>query len=186
MSYIETIDASKAEGELAALYRRAGNPDGTIDNVMKVHSLSPDSLRAHFDLYVVAMHKHSPLSRAEREIIGTIVSRINACDYCRTHHAAGLKRLLPDDRKQLADDIASGDDSGLTPREAVMARYAALLTKSPGAVTSADVDALREAGLDDRSILDLAQVVAYFCYANRIVTGLGAAIESFPLGQHPD
>jgi len=48
-----------------------------------------------------------------------------------------------------------------------------------------DVAALRAAGLGDREILDLAQVVAYFCYANRVATGLGAALEGFEPGQHP-
>ncbi len=185
MSYIEMIDESIASGALAELYKRVGNPDGTVDNVMKIHSLSPESLKAHFDLYVVALHRPSPLSRVEREIVGTIVSRLNECEYCRTHHAAGLKRLLPDDRKQLADQLAAGDDTGLTPRESAMAEYASKLARHPGGVRRDDVDELRAAGLDDRSILDLAQVVAYFCYANRIVNGLGAEIELFDLGQHP-
>lgn len=52
MAFIETIDAAGATGELAALYRRVSNPDGSVDNVMKIHSLNPPSLRAHFELYV--------------------------------------------------------------------------------------------------------------------------------------
>ena len=51
--------------------------------------------------------------------------------------------------------------------------YAEALTRSPASVGAADVEALREAGWDDRAITDGAQVCAYFNYINRIAEGLG-------------
>ncbi len=38
--------------------------------------------------------------------------------------------------------------------------------------------ALREAGLDDRAILDLVHVIGFFAYANRLVDGLGCELEA--------
>ncbi|MCZ6736156.1 MAG: peroxidase-related enzyme, partial [Planctomycetota bacterium] len=64
MAYIRTIPEAQATDELAEAYKCAGNPDGTVDNVMKVHSLNVDSLRTHFAMYTAAMHKPSPISRA--------------------------------------------------------------------------------------------------------------------------
>ncbi|MHC4768090.1 MAG: peroxidase-related enzyme, partial [Planctomycetota bacterium] len=64
MAYIKTIAEHDADGELAEWYRRVGNPDGTVDNVMKVHSLNVDSLRTHFELYKQACHDPSPVTRA--------------------------------------------------------------------------------------------------------------------------
>lgn len=191
MAYIRTIGPQEATGELAELYRRVGNPDGTVDEVMLVHSLSPHSLRAHFELYVTAMHRPSPLSRVERELVGAWVSRLNGCAYCLQHHSAGLERLLRGQRQALVRQLREGDEDleALAPllelRERAMLAYATKLTRTPSLVTAEDVQQLRSAGLDDRAVLDLAQVVAYFCYANRIVLGLGAELESFPLGQHP-
>ncbi|MEC9373344.1 MAG: peroxidase-related enzyme [Planctomycetota bacterium] len=185
MAYIRTIHAADATPELAEIYRRVANPDGTSDEVMLVHSLSPESLRAHFELYVTAMHRPSPLSKAERELVGAHVSRLNGCLYCATHHTAGLRRLLPEDRRGIADAKDFTKAPGLTERERAMLAYAEKLTVTPGRIGEQDVEPLRQAGLDDRAILDLAQVVAYFCYANRIVNGLGAKLESFPPGQHP-
>lgn len=46
----------------------------------------------------------------------------------------------------------------------------------------ADVERLRDAGLDDRAIVDANQVVAYFNYVNRIADGLGVDLE----GEWPD
>lgn len=185
--YIQTVDPADADESLTALYTRVGNPDATIDNVMLAHSLSPESLEAHFQLYVQCMHRPSPLSRLERELIGCVVSRANECAYCLTHHAAGLERLAAKDgRAGLGASVRAGDESAcVTGREQAMITYALKLTRSPGEMACGDVAALRDAGLTDREVLDLAQVAGYFCYANRIVLGLGAELEGFELGQHP-
>ncbi len=58
-----------------------------------------------------------------------------------------------------------------------MVSYAAKLTETPAAMEQADVDALRDAGFTDRDILDIAQVVGYYAYANRIADGLGIDLE---------
>ena len=46
-------------------------------------------------------------------------------------------------------------------------------------MTPADLDPLRAAGLEDRDILDLAQVTSYFNYINRMADGLGVDLEDF-------
>jgi uncharacterized peroxidase-related enzyme len=61
----------------------------------------------------------------------------------------------------------------LSPRERAICDYAQKLTRAPGNVLRKDLDPLRAAGLDDASITDLVQVIAYFNYINRIADGLG-------------
>lgn len=60
-----------------------------------------------------------------------------------------------------------------------MLRYAAKLTRAPGSVDETDVVDLREAGFTDVDILHIAEVVAYFAYANRIADGLGIPLEDW-------
>ena len=60
-----------------------------------------------------------------------------------------------------------------------MLRYCAKLTRAPGDITAADVGQLRQAGFDDRAILDIAQVAAYYAYVNRIADGLGVGLEAY-------
>jgi len=177
MSYIDIIPEDQATGELADLYKRYANADGTVDNVLKVHSLNPASLEAHCALYVQSCHKPSPVSRAEREMVGVTVSRLNKCTYCQTHHAAGLRKLLPEDRKHIADNLIKGTITNLTDREAAIVGYASVLTSNPASIAQEDIDQLKQLGISDREILDIAQVAAYFAYANRIVLGLGANLE---------
>jgi uncharacterized peroxidase-related enzyme len=187
MPFIDTIEPSEAEGELADLYRRVGNPDGTLDRVMQIHGLNPESLRTHFEMYAAAMHRASPLSRLERELVAVVVSRLNGCAYCLRHHLAGLKRHLPETRHRQADDLATGRLTPLDDREQALVAYATKLTTDPREIDRDDIERLRRAGLDDRAILDLAQVVSYFAYVNRIVLGLGVELEggAFVIGQTP-
>ena len=60
-----------------------------------------------------------------------------------------------------------------------MLAYAVKLTQAPGEMTAADVEALRAAGFSDRDVLDIAEVTAYYAYANRIAAGLGVNPEGW-------
>ena len=45
------IPEESAEGHLAELYERYRDPEGGVDNILRIHSLSPRSMEAHYDLY---------------------------------------------------------------------------------------------------------------------------------------
>ena len=81
-AWIRTIPEEEAEGLLAELYRKEGDRrTGQVDNILKVHSLAPETLRDHAHLYHTIMHKSSGLTHAEREMIGVVVSFLNECHY---------------------------------------------------------------------------------------------------------
>lgn len=60
-----------------------------------------------------------------------------------------------------------------------MLGYAEKLTRTPKAMQQSDVIALRDVGFSDRDILDIAEVVGYYAYVNRIADGLGVTIETW-------
>jgi len=60
-----------------------------------------------------------------------------------------------------------------------MLDYAAKLTTTPGEMCSEDLIPLREAGYNDRAILDINQITSYYAYVNRIADGLGVELEDF-------
>lgn len=80
MPWIRWIDEADATGRLAELYRRYTTPQG-IDHILKIHSLNPESLEGHYRYYAHIMRGPSRLSRAERELIGVVVSTVNECFY---------------------------------------------------------------------------------------------------------
>ena len=51
MSWIKSIDASKAEGRLKTLYDRIVGPKGQVDNILAAHGLRPHTLEGHMALY---------------------------------------------------------------------------------------------------------------------------------------
>lgn len=81
MAWITMIPESEAEGELKALYDRLAAPWGGVDHILKIHSLNPASLRAHYELYKTLMYGRSGLSRVQREMIAVVVSATNRCHY---------------------------------------------------------------------------------------------------------
>ena len=70
------------------------------------------------------------------------------------------------------------DGAALEPGERAIVDWALKLTRTPWDMTGEDLMPLRDAGLDDRAILDLAMIVAYYGYVNRLADGLGVALEA--------
>ena len=82
IAWIETVAEEDASGELKRAYLRGGDAKtGNVDHIMKIHSLNPASLVDHLHLYKTLLYADSPLSRAQREMIGVVVSAINRCEY---------------------------------------------------------------------------------------------------------
>jgi alkylhydroperoxidase family enzyme len=81
MAWIAEIDEREAEGLLKDQYSKLKEPWGGIDNILKIHSLNPESLAAHVQLYKTVMFGKSPIRRIDREKIALVVSSINQCHY---------------------------------------------------------------------------------------------------------
>ena len=94
------------------------------------------------------------------------------------HHRRGLRGLINDDELVAAVE-RDWTAAPLSPKRTAMLTFAVKLTKTPGAMEDADVDALRSAGFSDRDILDIVEVVGYYAYANRIADGLGIETETW-------
>jgi AhpD family alkylhydroperoxidase len=159
--WIGSIPPSDATGELMEIYERIGGARGGVAQIHQAQSLNPAVLATHFELYKAVMFQPSPLTRADREALAVAVSRANSCEYCASHHGAALGQL--------------GAQSSLPPH---VFEWAARLARTPETISEADVAMLRTAGLSDRAILDAVLTIAYFSYVNRLVMGLGVALEA--------
>ncbi|HEX2021892.1 MAG TPA: peroxidase-related enzyme [Candidatus Thermoplasmatota archaeon] len=181
MAWIRIVPRDQASGKLAEEYQRVERERGALANIFMATSLHPGVLDAHLDLYEAIHFGESPLSRRERELIATVVSRENRCSYCVTHHADAFGRHAsePGLQAMVSTDYTK---AALSPRERAIADHAALLTRAPSEVSQADVEKLRKAGLDDRAILDVTLTAAYFAFANRLASGLGLTAEDVAKG----
>ena len=79
--WIKHVSEDQAEGYVARIYRNIRRSWGGIDNIIKVHSLHPEALRALMTFYNGVMHGEGELSLRRREMIAVTVSTINTCHY---------------------------------------------------------------------------------------------------------
>tara|TARA_B100000029_G_scaffold99593_1_gene89728 strand:- start:1686 stop:1931 length:246 start_codon:yes stop_codon:yes gene_type:complete len=81
MAYIKTIQPDEAEGIVKQEYDKGIKRAGRVYNILKIMSQSPAALKESMRLYLAIMYGESELSRAQREMIATVVSQVNHCKY---------------------------------------------------------------------------------------------------------
>jgi uncharacterized peroxidase-related enzyme len=140
---------------------------GMIPNVLRVYSFDQTKLRAFMDMYNDLMLGESNLSKLEREMIAVAVSSVNRCYYCLTAHGATVR--------QLSNDPVLGEllvmnyrVAELDARRRAILDFAVKLTERPYAIEEADRQALRDQGLTDRDIWDVAAIASFFNMTNRL------------------
>jgi len=185
MSWITEIEVDDADGKLEEMYDELTARRGKVSNILKVHSLNPDAMGNHLELYMTLMFGKSGLTRAEREAVAVVVSATNECAYCVNHHAEALRRYEADNETLEMLMNADGLET-LEPRLSNIVRHAEKLTSAPAAMTESDLGELRAVGLTDSDILDLSLIVAYFNFVNRIALGLGVEFSADEMSGYRD
>ena len=187
-AWIRMIEDQDADPELLEVLKLARTPHGTVDNVMRVHSLRPNTMKRHVILYRAALHDDAnTLPMWLQEVIGSYVSLLNDCDYSYANHWANAKHLMGDDAKADAAESALKNrkpEDAFDGKTLALLRYAQKLTLTPGEMVREDVTALTEAGVDDGEILEANQIIGYFNYVNRCLNGLGVTTEGDIVGYY--
>ena len=84
------------------------------------------------------------------------------------------RRLAGEAGDDVAAAVLRGDDDGLEPGDRALARWARQVARDPNGTTPADVEALREAGLDDAQIVATTVYVALRIAFSTVNDALGA------------
>lgn len=139
----------------------------------------PQVLLERSQAFNAIMYAPGGLSRAEREVAATAVSRSNGCVYCASVHAQRFEQLAKrnDVMAQMFDDP---DTAGTNARERAIIQSSLVLTRAPGSFGVQNVQPLRDAGLSDLEILDMLHSAALFGWANRLMLNLGVEIYVSP------
>lgn len=189
-AWIRMLSDEEADEDLREALALARTPHGTVDNVMRVHSLRPSTLRGHVLLYRAALHDDAnTLPAWLQECIASYVSVLNDCPYSLSNHWANARHLIGDGPRAARIEAALAarrPEDVFEGRELALMRYAEKLTLRPGAMERADAEALSAAGLDDGEILEANQIVGYFNYVNRCLNGLGVTTEGDVVGYYAD
>lgn len=81
MPYIHQFSDEEATGATKAHLDAAIRRAGRVWNIVRIMTPNAEALEASMAMYRVLMFGESPLTRAQREMLAVVVSRINHCVY---------------------------------------------------------------------------------------------------------
>ena len=116
------------------------------------------------------------LSRAERELAATVVSKVNGCIYCASVHARKASQLSKQTEEiALLLQVQPGDElsAGQSDRWQAQIEAVAALSLTPPRLTQEHLLTLQQHSLSTLAITDLIQSAAFFAWANRLMLTLG-------------
>lgn len=169
------LPRSELSSDMQKYFAKCDEKLGMLPNVLAAYSHDDAALRAFAGMYNGLMLADSGLSKLEREMIAVAVSSTNHCYYCLTAHGAAVRELSgnPQLGEQLVMNYRVAE---LSPRQRAMLDFAVKLTETPDRILPADRQALRDAGLSEKDIWDVAATAAFFNMTNR----MAAAVEMQP------
>ncbi len=81
MPFIRQIPLQEATGFLKREFEKAIRRAGRVWNILHIMSLNPRTLKSSMEFYGAVMFGSSPLTRAQRELLATVVSAELDCHY---------------------------------------------------------------------------------------------------------
>ncbi|MEQ6436098.1 peroxidase-related enzyme [Comamonas sp. w2-DMI] len=173
-SWLPVLDPETATPEQQKVLEVSHPKAKTMDFYLLL-GRQPEVLLERSQAFNAIMYAPGGLSRAEREVAATAVSRSNGCVYCASVHAQRFEQLAKrnDVMAQMFDDP---DTAGTNERERAIIQSSLALTRTPGSFGAQHVQPLRDAGLSDLEILDMLHSAALFGWANRLMLNLGVEI----------
>ena len=173
-AWLPTINLDTATPAQVAVLEES-HPQAKVSDYYLTLAHQPEVLRQRSLAFNAIMYAPGGLSRAERELASTVVSRINQCVYCASVHAQRFEQLAKRN-DVIAEIFSDPHTAGTNDREKAIVQFAIDLTLEPGALTAAHIQPLRAQGLDDAQVLDLIHAISIFAWANRLMLNLGEPV----------
>jgi CMD domain protein len=173
-AWLPVVELADATPEQMAVLD-ASHPQAKTSDYYRVLAHQPRILQERSTVFNAIMYAPGGLSRAERELVSTVVSRVNGCVYCAAVHAQRFEQLAKRN-DAIAQVFADPQGAGTTPRERALVRLGIDLTLRPADFGAAQLQASRDAGLSALEILDALHAAAIFAWANRLMLNLGEPV----------
>lgn len=173
MAHIAHLDPTQATPEVAAILQAVKAKLGRVPNLFLTLAQAPAALKT----YLAASEAVSSgrLTAKEREVLALAVAQANGCDYCLAAHTAigGMVGLDPDTLETSRIGLPA------RRRDAALVTFARAVVRERGHVSPLELQAAREAGLDDQDLLEVVSNVAVNVLTNYTNSVAGTAVD-FP------
>jgi uncharacterized peroxidase-related enzyme len=164
------IEEPAVSPKVQELYDEDVADGGYVWNVSRLWAHQPETQERLFELMSAAL-RPSGLSFRQRGILVIAAASALGDSYCTLAWAGKLGKAAD---ARAAAGVLDGSDAGLTDQEKVMAAWARKVARDPNATTQADVQVLRDSGLDDGQIFAITSFVALRVAFSTINDSLGA------------
>jgi uncharacterized peroxidase-related enzyme len=172
------LEEAPMSAPVQALFDKDLTDDGYVWNVTRLWAHQPDTVNSLFALMSQAF-RPSGLSFRQRGILVVAAASTLGDSYCSLAWGGKLGQAS---EAAIAAGVLDGSDTGLTDQEKAMAAWARKVARDPNATTPADVQALRDAGLDDGQVFAITAFVALRLAFSTVNDALGAQPDG-PLAQ---
>ena len=164
------LEEPAASPRVQGLYDEDLADSGYVWNVSRLWAHQPDTLQQLFRLMSEAFTPSGLILR-QRGILVTAAASALGDSYCSLAWGGKLGQASD---PAVAAGVLTGSDAGLTDQERAMAGWARKVARDPNATTPADIQALRDTGLDDGQIFAITAFVALRLAFSTINDSLGA------------
>ena len=141
--------------------------EGSVPNHFYVELNFPEFFTAKLGATKV-LWEMGELTMEEIQHVGILVSQANGCPYCTAAFCTILNYGLGTAENYVGNLLQQGVDAVDGDRLKSLLAYALQVNNDPGAVSDAQVDALRQHGLTDKGIVQLTHVVSDFSSYNTL------------------
>jgi uncharacterized peroxidase-related enzyme len=152
-------------------------PEG-VPGIRSLFEYRPETARPMLALVETLLRGTNTLSRGDRELIASYVSRGNGCTFCAATHGAFAAVQLDDDWDLVECATTDPDSADITPKLRALLRIAEQVRSSGSDVTAEAIEAARAEGATDVELHDTVLIAAAFCMFNRYVDGLDTWLPS--------
>lgn len=150
--------------------------DSGLPGILGLFDYRPETAKPLGELADVLLRGPSSLSRGERELIGTVVSRGNECTFCASAHEAFAAAQLDGGLPLVRATVADHHNAPISDKLKALLTIALLVRQDGKAVDAASVEAAKAQGATDAEIHDTVLIAAAFCMFNRYVDGLATEL----------
>src|SRR4051795_657426 len=168
--FIDAPDESALDPDVAEWYRQQRDAWGYLPNYAPAFASRPDVAEAWNSLNG-AIRGH--MDRRRYEIATIAAARVYRSTYCMAAHCKFLRDACGDEASMR--DMAAGDlsSTNLDATDRAVIDFATKVAVDASTVTAADVQLLRDHGLDDPDIVDIVLAAAARAFFTKVLDGLG-------------
>ncbi|KAB2684371.1 carboxymuconolactone decarboxylase family protein [Brucella tritici] len=173
MAQVELVNPATAGSKVKPTLDQINGAFGVVPNMFKAVANSPAALASMWGSFGAL--GSGTLGARLGEELAVAIANVNSCEYCLAAHTALGRKAGASSDDMAAAQVGKSTD----PKTQAALTFALKVVRDRAAVTSSDVDALKEVGFDDEAIVEIIAHVALNLFTNYVNVALGVPVD-FP------